>query len=70
MSRSSTPGSYSVNVEKPINSSVMEDLNRTWPSTSVSDVSGKNFLVGVGAPGSAISVSAAKSHFEQMSKSR
>lgn len=70
-SRSSTlsiPGGFSASVQKPFNSSVMEDLNRTWPSASISDASAKD--ASLRSPRSVISVSAARSHFEQMSKSR
>ncbi|XP_028397537.1 protein Shroom3-like isoform X2 [Dendronephthya gigantea] len=67
-SRSSTPSGYNTSAHKSFNSSAMEDLNRTWPSVAISDVSSKDsHLV---SPGSAFSVSAAKSHFEQMSKTR
>ncbi len=63
--RSSSAGGFSASVQKPFISSAMEDLNRTWPSASVADASVKDTRLR-----SAISVSAAKSHFEQMSKSR
>lgn len=64
-SRSPTPG-YSGNIQKPFGSSVMEDLNRTWPSAASSDVSRQEIRL---ASHKSFSVSAAKSHFEQMSQS-
>ena len=67
-SRSSTPSGYSGSFQISFNSSGMEELNRTWPSASASDASAINSRLG--SPRSAISVSAAKSHFEQISKSR
>ena len=67
-SLSFTPSGYNTSAHKSFNSTAMEDLNRTWPSATISDVSSKDsHLV---SPGSPISVSATKSHFELMSKIR